>query len=73
MEDECKQSLCNEWYEFKVLRTQKKPNELLDSALANDKGFPFFGKPFSIVPVLPISTVCCERRFRQMNLAKKKI
>jgi hypothetical protein len=32
---ECKQALCNEWYEFEVLGKGKKLNELLNLALAN--------------------------------------
>jgi hypothetical protein len=68
MKDECKQALCNEWYEFKVIGKGKKLNELLDLALADDKGFPTLRKLLSILSVLPVSTVCCERGSRDKQL-----
>jgi hypothetical protein len=58
------------WYEFTVLGKGKKQNELLVLALANDKLFPILGKLLSVVSVLPVSIVCCEIGFSQMNLVK---
>jgi hypothetical protein len=57
--NECKQALCNERYEFKVLGRGKKLNEHLGLALANDKRFPILRKLLSIVSELLVSTVCC--------------
>jgi hypothetical protein len=70
MNDECKQMLCNEWYEIKVLDKEKKLNELLDLALANDNRFPTVGVLLFTLSLLPVSTVCRERGFRRTNLVE---
>lgn len=64
MKAECKQALCNEWYELKFLRKGKELSGLLDLAVA------VLGRLSSVVAVPPVSTVCCERGFSQANLVK---
>ena len=65
--------LQNEWYEFKVLSKGKKMAEPLKLTQQNKNRYPILGFLLSIVSVLPISTVCCERGFSLMNSIKKII
>ena len=62
--------LQNEWYEFKVLSKGKKMAEPLKLTQQNKNRYPILGFLLSIVSVLPISTVCCERGFSLMNIIK---
>jgi hypothetical protein len=70
--EDCMQTVHNEWYEFKSLGKGKKLTELLELALSNNERFPVLGELLSIVCVLPVSTMCCERGFNLMNLVEKK-
>jgi hypothetical protein len=68
----CVQAVHNVWYEFKFLGKRKKLTELLELALSNNERFPVLGQ-LSIVCVLPVSSMCCERGFSLMNLVKNKL
>ncbi|XP_053158033.1 zinc finger protein 862-like isoform X2 [Hemicordylus capensis] len=61
-----------EWYEFKALGQGQSLQDLLEKALTNKERFPFLSKLLSVVAVLPVSTVCCEKAFSCMNLIKNK-
>ncbi|XP_053544659.1 zinc finger protein 862 isoform X2 [Bombina bombina] len=73
MHEKCLTALRNEWKEFKDLGKGKKPSELLDFARSNIERFPNLGNLLSIVSVLPVSTVCCEKGISLINLVKSKL
>ncbi|MEE6461243.1 hypothetical protein FKM82_001239 [Ascaphus truei] len=64
--------LMDEWYEFKVWGQGLNLELLLDKAISMNKQFPLLSKLLSIVAVLPVSSVACERGFQLMNMIKNK-
>jgi hypothetical protein len=70
--EDCMQTVHNEWYEFKFFGKEKKLTEVMELALSNNERFPVLGQLLSTVCLLPVSTVCCERGFSLMNLVKNK-
>ncbi|MEE6461244.1 hypothetical protein FKM82_001240 [Ascaphus truei] len=64
--------LIDEWCKFKVLGQGLNLELLLDKAISMNKQFPLLSKLLSIVAVLPVSSVACERGFQLMNMIKNK-
>lgn len=63
-------NIFDEWNGFKALEKGLEHCELVNDVLSNSESFTVLEKLLSIVSMLPVFIVCCERGFIFLNLIK---